>query len=99
MNILCMPSLSCAVTEGTVTIQTLESITEEAAEGEREREREIRESFALQGSITPWLISLGFTWSPKSMSEGICYTVGTAETETRGNLLIWTHLRASLLLE
>jgi len=40
MNILCMPSLSCAVTEGTVTIQTLESITEEAAEGERERERE-----------------------------------------------------------
>lgn len=56
--------LPCAVIEGTVTIQTLESITEEAAKTERERERKIRESFALQGSITR-LISLGFTWSPK----------------------------------
>lgn len=32
-----MPFLPCAVIEGTVTIQTLESITEEAAEREREK--------------------------------------------------------------
>lgn len=37
------PLFTCAVTEGTVTIQTLESITEEAAKRESERERNKRE--------------------------------------------------------